>query len=42
MKIGYKIILGSLLLGASFNPGNKVLNRYKEFKNKICSFKRRV
>ncbi len=32
MKIGYKIILGSLLLGASFNPGNKVLNRYKEFK----------
>lgn len=32
MKIGYKIILGSLLLGASFNPGNKVFNRYKEFK----------
>lgn len=32
MKIGYKIILGSLLLGASFNPSNKVFNRYKEFK----------
>lgn len=32
MKIGYKIILGSLLLGVSFSPSNKILNRYKEFK----------
>lgn len=32
MKIGYKIILGSILLGASFTPSKAIVNRYKDFK----------
>jgi len=32
MKIGYKIILGSLLIGVSFSPSKNVINKYKEFK----------